>query len=149
MANNPARAAHYQAIANRYRALPGDYGLRPHMVEIIHMAYSAPHFGNGALTETLIPIYEARNTSPKVRQLSAEEMAVGNFSSGTLEIGPITASFALQLRDVNGEALEFNEGMLIRITGPMFPRGHKFSVIRITADRALHYKLTVAPTEQQ
>ena len=139
----------FRALAHRIRAIPGrDFGLRPYRVYVV-----TAHFPNTTTGHKLtsnpfadrVELTHADGQPPKVRWLNEEELAVGNYSAGTVEIGPITPSLG------GGTPIELlkrcvNEGDLyhLELVGPQFPNGARFAQQKLTTDHALHYIITAS-----
>ena len=141
-------ASGLRKLAWSVRAIPGQLGVRPHRVSILKRTWSGSHVGDGTRTDVETDIVEAGGQPPKVRWLSDEELAVGGLNPGTVEIGPITPAFpgggtALSLLD--GSTLDEGEVRHLWIVGPQHPNGAAYRVKKLTADRALHYKIQAMP----
>jgi hypothetical protein len=129
------------------RAIPGQFGLRPHAVALVTGFSTGDHTGDGDVLDEDLPITEGEYP-PKVRWLKDEEIAVGALENGSIEIGPITPSFSTggtALADIRGDALERGETRFVRITGPKHPDGALYQITRITADRAMNYRIQAKP----
>lgn len=130
------------------RAFAGQLGFRPHSVAIVTGAWSGSHTGDGTETETSVAITEAGGQPPKTHWLSDEQLAVGALPRGTVEIGPITPSFAgggTDLASIAGTALARGETIHVRITGPNHPSGALYRLINVNADKALNYMMRAQP----
>ncbi len=134
------------------RGIAGKLGVRPHTVSILKRSWSGSQPGDGTQTDVELRIHEAGGQPPKVRWLTEEQLAVGSLEAGTVQIGPITPKFqggGTDLSFLDGSLLEAKEARLLRITGPMHPRGAIYKVTKLTADHALHYTITASPVSDQ
>lgn len=139
-------------IAYKARAIAGQLGFRPHSVSIVTITSSGTHTGDGSRTETVTAITEADGQSPKIRWLRDDEIALGGLPSGSVEIGPITPSFAgggTTIATLNGSGLSVGHVRLLRITGPNHPDGADYTIRSINADKALRYMITAEPVGSQ
>lgn len=135
----------------RVRAIPGKKGLRVHTVKLLSRGWSGTHSGDGGRFDVELTIVEGNNQPPKIRWVSDEELAVGALSSGTVEIGPITAddSSRTWLDDLQGAELSTGEARYLVITGPKCPNGVKHRITRITAHKAMHYMIQAQPVDNE
>lgn len=140
-----------KAILYRTRAIPSRYGLRPIHVAVELGSWSGPNTGRGSRTAWLYPITEANGASPKVREVSTEELALSDIGKGALTIGPITPDFSgggtplARLKP----ALEAGQSIHVVITGPGYPpNGSRFMIKSLNTDRGLHWTLTVSPVAE-
>lgn len=133
-------------MVSSIRSIPGQLGLRPHTVSVVLDAWSGAELGEGALTRTITSIAEQNGYPPKTRNLSSEEIAVAGYDRETWEIGPITPSFiggGTLLATLSNSNLAANTEPHFVITGPSFPNGANFRVVRSSTDKALHYTFQV------
>lgn len=130
------------------RAIPGQLGLRKYSVSIVTGINLGDHTGDDAGSYPEIPIVESGNQPPRVRQLSDEELALANMGAGLWKIGPFTPYFTTggaDITDLLGKLLETGDTQYVKLTGPAFPAGALFRIVKVGHDHALHYDLTVAP----
>jgi hypothetical protein len=129
------------------RAIPGQFGLRPHAVSLVYATSSGDHTGDGDVLDEDTPITEADSQPPKVRWLKDEEITVGNLASGSVEIGPITPAFSTGGTDLTTITGQLDRGMtrFLRITGPKHPDGALYEITQVKADRSLNYKIQAKP----
>jgi hypothetical protein len=128
------------------RAIAGQLGLRPHTVSVVTRAYAGGELGQLPMTETRTPITERNGQPPKVRNLSSEQLALAGYDRATWEIGPITPAFSgggtlISLLTQSGVGA--NTEPHIVMTGPEFPNGANFRVVKSQSDHALHYTIQV------
>jgi len=138
------------AVIWSIRSIPGQFGLRPHTVQIINRFAYGQHTGDVDLSSAT-PLVEHGNTNPKVRWLDDEALAVGGLPSGTVEIGPITPKFdagGTALATLDARNLDTGDSLHLLITGPKHPSGALYKVVRINADRAMHYMLRATPVSE-
>ena len=138
----------YRRIAHRYRSLPGQYGLRPHTVEIRLASWSGSHTGDGTESGSWTTIAERDGQPPKVRQLSSKELTLGDLGEGTIEIGPITprcSAGGTDLSTLLGRGATKGQTFHVRITGPNHPSGAVYELTNTTLDKALHYTIQAKP----
>jgi hypothetical protein len=134
------------------RSIAGTLGLRPHSVSIVIASTSGTYTGDGTRTETETAITEASNQPPKVRWLKDEELALGNLSAGTIEVGPITPSngtIGTLLATLSGADLTDGQVRFLRITGPQHPNGADYTITRVNGDKALRYSIQGTPVGRQ
>jgi hypothetical protein len=127
--------------------MAGAYGVRQYSVAVEHKSWSGAERGEGTATTTTTAIAETGGVPPKVRWLSSEEVAVGGYEDGTVEIGPITPSFTgggTSLATIL-PTLGDNATMRLVLTGPRFPTGAYCRVHKVTHDRGYQYKITATP----
>jgi hypothetical protein len=137
------------ATITSIRAIPGQYGLRPHTVALVEVLNSGNHPGAAPNIALDLAITEGDGQSPKVRWLKDEEIAVGALPAGTVEVGPITplhATGGTDLSRLDGRDLQTNDQLYLRITGPMHPNGALYLIKSRKADRALRYMIRAVPT---
>lgn len=107
------------------------------------------HTGDEAGVYQEIPITESGGVPPRIRQLSDEECALSNLGVGLWKVGPFTPDFAgggTALSDVLGTELDAGDTQYVKLTGPAYPNGAVFRLVKIGHDHALHYDLTLAPS---
>lgn len=134
------------------RAIPGQFGLRVHTVDVRVTTWTGAHPGDGAEYDvTTTPITESDGQPPKVRFLTDEEIAVGQLATGTVEVGPITPSHGTDGGTDLAVLKPEDEGTVVHyiLTGPEFPTGAVFERHAIKTDRALHYMLTLRPVSEK
>jgi hypothetical protein len=143
-----ALADDLKTLARNVRAIPGQFGIRPHRVYLVTDEWDGPYYGDGALTREQVELVEGDNQPPKVRQLNDERRALGDLAGGSVEIGPVTppdagsvAASAFRGADLtNG----FN-GLKLRIVGPT---GDALYVIKgLDLSRAIHWTITAEPLQ--
>ena len=130
------------------RAIPGQFGLRQHSVEIVTVFLQGTHTGDGARAEASVSITESGGQNPKVRWAKSEDVAMGLIPKGFVTVGPITPEFVgggTTLSDLTGSELTPGEVRLMRITGPQHPEGADYTIIDVKAEKALNYIITGIP----
>jgi hypothetical protein len=133
-------------LAHTIRGIPDQLGWRPYTVSIETRSWDGGERGEGAETVTTTAITEANGHPPKVRFLTSEEIALGGYSQGTLEIGPITPDFGSGGTSLDTLApLSPSDDTIVHyiITGPEFPNGARFRKADVETHRAGHYLLRV------
>jgi len=132
-------------LCHSIRAIPGQLGIRPYSVAAVSACWSGDERGEGIEDETSIAITEADGQPPKVRELSSEQLAVGGYDKGTIEVGPITPDFpgSGTLLSTLEQDPEDNTLVYFIITGPEYPSGQRFVLVELKTDRAFHYKMTL------
>lgn len=136
-------------LARSIRGIPGEMGLRPHRVFLSVQTWEGTHLGDGASAVDEEEILEGSPSSPqppKVRQLSDEQLALGNLPSGALEIGPITTphgGIGITLDQFKGLDLASSEALRLRVSGPL--GDFYYRIQRLTLDRAIHWTIVAAP----
>lgn len=141
----------YRAICFQARAIPGQFGLRPHTVEVGIGSWSGTGTGGGHGTTTWVTIAESGGFPPKVRQLKGDEIAIGNLADGAVRIGPITPDFpggGTSVAVIMAEAIATGQTRHLRITGPMHPNGALYAIKSTDFTAALHYFITAEPISQ-
>jgi hypothetical protein len=139
-------------LAHSVRAIPGQLGIRPYTVSTIKRTWSGGNTGNGTPTDTETPITEADSQPPRVRALSGEEKALLDLAGTAWEIGPITPSFSgggTAISVLKPTDLYQGDEFFIRLVGPEYPTGALMRIVDIKTDRALNYRVTVKPVEEQ
>lgn len=131
----------------RVRAIPGQLELRPYRVYVVTTTSSGAEAGEGTIAPTAVEVTEANGYSPRVEQLDSEELALGGYSKETFRVGPITPDFpgggtALSVfgRDPAGS----NPTVRVRLTGPRWPSGGNFKVVKIETAKTFGYVLTIS-----
>lgn len=132
-----------RATLTSIRAIPGQYGLRPHSVTIVRVSFSGDHTGDGAVYDNETPITEGDGQPPKVRWLNQEELALGSLPNGSCTIGPITPVVGLDLSLLSNVLT--GGTVALRIVGPQHPNGALYRITQVNADRGLHYTLVAKP----
>jgi hypothetical protein len=128
------------------RAIPGQLGIRPYTVEVVTVAYAGAELGEGALTESRMTVTEYGSYPPRVRNLSSEEIALAGYDKATWEIGPITPDFTgggTALSVLTQSGIGANTEPHIVMTGPEFPNGANFRLVKVQTDKALHFTIQV------
>jgi len=135
-----------RGICHEVRSIPGQLEMRPYSVEAVTRVWSGDEPGQGTEQVDREVVTEAGGHPPKVRWLSAEEIAVGGFEAMTAEIGPITPEFSgggsvidsLKRKGKGSRAL-----LHFVLTGPEFPCGANFKLKTFTSHRAFQYRMVV------
>jgi len=130
-------------VANSVRAIPNSFGVRPYTVAVVTTASAGDNPGDGTETETTTAITEAGGAPPKVRWLSSEELAVGGYEAGTVEIGPVTPDFpgGGTLLSTLAPDPAVNTSVRVVLTGPRFPSGASFTIAEVKHGRGYNYRL--------
>jgi hypothetical protein len=152
MALSDARRDRYQRIANRARRIPNEHGLRPHTVVLIDARTSGGDYtGDGSRWEMETVIQHKGGGAPRVRWPKDQDVMMGVVPKGQATIGPITSDFTGHetLEKLVGDNLETGAVRLLRITGPMHPRGADYRITSVKSERALHYLITAEPQGTQ
>lgn len=134
------------------RAIPGQFGLRPHRVYLVVSSTSGTYPGDGQRDDILTELVEGDSQPPKVRWPKDEDVAMGLVPKGQATIGPITPAFSTggtDLSDLSGVDLLAGDVRLLRITGPSHPDGADYRIVSVKADRAMHYMITAIPVGTQ
>ena len=76
---------------------------------------------------------------------------MGVVPKGQATIGPITSDFAgfENLAVLSGYNLETGAVRLLRITGPMHPKGADYRITSVKCERALNYLIIAEPVGTQ
>ena len=135
---------------HKIRAIPGLLGVHPHTVSVIQSAWSGAHTGEGAETQTDIPVVQADGQSPHVRWASNEEIAVGNLHKGTVMVGPMTPQFTGGGTAFSwfGGDLTVGETVYLRITGPHHPNGALYRLKHVHQERTTQIMLEAEPVTE-
>lgn len=132
------------------RALPGTLGLRPYSVAILIGTWSGTYTGRGGTIDEIVAITESGGQPPKVRQLSAEDLALSGLGKGSLRIGPITTGYTgggTALDDLK-PAVAAGQTVHAMVTLPAYPNGAKFLIKSIDTTHALHWTMDVEPVSE-
>lgn len=135
-------------LVHSIRSIPGELGLRPYTVSVTVRAGLGQHNIESTGSETTTAITEGNGQPPKVRFLSDEDRAFDALPAGSVEVGPITPEHAtggISFATLTGQGAADHTLLHYTLTGPQFPSGAKYRLIGSRSDRALHYKLTLAP----
>ncbi len=143
-----------KVLARSIRAIPGQFGLRPHRVYLVTAEWTGIYSGDGQRVEDEVEITESDNQPPKVRWLTDDEIAVGNgaISNGTIEIGPITSEFSgggITMAELRASTIDAGGTVVLRIVGTKYPEGAFYRLTEVRADRVIHWKLRAAPITAQ
>lgn len=126
------------------RAIPHKLELRPYRVFVVVTTSSGDRYGQGDRTEVVTEITEADNAPPRVRQMSAEEIAVGGYDANTIEIGPVTPDYpggGTPLSTLAPDPDVKNATVRIRVVGPRWPDGAHFLIKETHHAKTFGYKL--------
>lgn len=82
-------------IVRAVRGIPGELGLRPVSVELVETAYSGTMTGRGSPAPVYTALTEGGGYPPRCRQLKTDEIALSQYSVGTIMIGAITPQHAV------------------------------------------------------
>lgn len=128
------------------RAIPGAVlGLRPYRVFLVRRAnVHASFVGERYETETEITVGSGQ--PPKVRQLSAEDMALGGYAASAFRVGPFTPTFTGGGVDLSALLSDYqdNDRGKVKLTGGEFgDDGALFAIKRREQDRSMSHFLTV------
>ena len=131
-----------RASIDQIRAIPDDFGVHPYAVAVEVSTWSGSERGEGTETITLTSVTNG-GKRPHVRWMTDEEIAVGGFPSGTVEVNYITPDFpgggtALSVLE---PTLGSNATFRYILTGPRFPAGGRFRLIKLEHDRGFHYRV--------
>jgi len=137
-------------VAYELRAIAGQEGFRPHSATLITTMESGTHTGDGGDNEIRTPLLEANEQNPRIRWLDDEEIAVGGYpGKGVVEIGAITPLFAgggTDLEILTGADMQRRDRMYIEIVGPKHPKGQRYVVLDVQAERPLRYVIRARPS---
>lgn len=149
MANNTDAANSFRALADGFRSLPAEFGLREHTTSIVVKSWPTGTIGKGAAHVELHPIL-VNGENPKVAFPSQREIAMGLASLGQVTIGPFTPKFS----DAGGVERDLTtllfagDSLQLRITGPQCPGGVDYVSKNVNLDRALRVTITALPSTQ-
>jgi hypothetical protein len=131
-----------QAV-HRIRAIPNQFGVRPYSVVVQTQTWSGAEVGEGTATTTSTAITEHDGAPPKVRWLDDEEIALGGYSSGAVEVGPVTPDFpgGGTLLALLAPDPPVTSTVRVVITGPQYPSGGAFRVRDVEHHRGYQYRL--------
>lgn len=140
-------ADQWRAIAYPVRAIPGQMGLRPHSVEVLHGTWTGEYTGRGIGIGDRTKITEAGGQNPKVHWLNDEQLALGNLGQGAVQIGPITPDFGAGGTPLSAirVAVRAGETVHVVIRGPMHPDGAKYAMTRVDLEKAVHWTIRAEP----
>lgn len=134
-------------LAHEARAIPGDLGVHPYTVDVVVRAWTGGERGQGTLGTTTTAIVEANGQPPHVRWLNKEEIAVGDFEMGTVEVGNITPEFTTASGSGGTSlstlqpALADNDVFYYVLTGPRHPTGGHYRLKEITHHVSTGFKV--------
>ena len=132
----------FRHIANRCRAIPGQFGLRPWRVYLDVSSWSgAGHPGDGTETTTTVELLES-GQPPKARQASAKAVALGFAEVGSWEIGPITPVAGTAWATLLASTVTSGQTFRVRLVHDETSDAVDLVVTKTTLDRALRYMLT-------
>jgi len=135
----------YREFANRYRRLPGEYGLRPWHVYAAIGTWSGTHHGEGSRYDTEVELLE-KGQPPRVAQVKAEQVALGvGLQSGDWIIGPVTPDVGTPWATLAAASLTGEESFRIRLYHEETGEDMQCVVVSTTSDRALRAMVTVRP----
>lgn len=135
-------------VARNARGIAGEKGFRVHSVARI-TRFKGSNIRN-VVGDEVVAIAEgaALDQPPRVRWMTEEEIAVGSLAKGTIEIGAITPSDALDAW-LRGDDMGAGDERYIRITGPHTrPSGDLYRVKSWNAARPLRRMIQAEPVEQ-
>lgn len=138
----------YRRTAWKYRHLPGDFGLREHIVVLLQTVYSGAQTGEATKTETQVQLLEKDGRNPKVRWLNEEEIALGSLAGGSIKIGPITPDFSIggtPMSSLRASTLAAKGTFHLLVTGPMHPNTVKYKLTAVEGHQALHRYIVGEP----
>lgn len=115
--------------------------MREYDVAVRVRSWSGAERGEDLKAECITPITEAGGRPPRVRWLSNEQLALGGYPAGTVEVGPITPGNTL--RSSLEPKSEGNDEIEWILTGPAFPCGGAFSLKDIRDDRGYQFKVVL------
>ncbi len=135
----------YRDLANRYRRIPGELGLRPWRVFALVGAWSGTDAGEGTRTDTETELLE-HGQPPKVRQVKADQVALDTgLQNGDYVIGPVTPVVGTAWDAIVGSNAAANQAFQFRITNSETGDDHRCVLVTITSDHALNTMITVRP----
>lgn len=126
----------------------GEAGFRIHTLTVVRSYETGEHTGDqvGGFEET--PITEGNGQPPKIRWLKPDEIALGNYPSGTVVVGPITPEHAgggTPDELLTGTDLQTKDTLRFIIRGPNHPNGWRYRKVGFSAERSLRRMLYLAP----
>ena len=136
------------------RGLIGDpeLGLRKYTVTLLATGWDGGSTGKGLAVTEDTPITEGSGNPPDVVALNREQLAIGEFETGSLKVGPVTPYFkngtvegGTKLSELAGHALSTGDELHFKVTGPPWPEARLFKLVDFNADSALAYFLTLEP----
>jgi hypothetical protein len=139
-------------LVSSIRAIPAQLGLRPYSASIVTGINLGAHTGDQVGAYEEIPITESGGVPPRIRQLSDEELALANLGAGLWKVGPFTPDFTTggtAIADMLGTSLDTGDTRYVKLTGPAYPNGAFFRVVKVGHDHAMHYDLTIAPSSTE
>ncbi len=137
-------------LAYKVRAIPGKLGFRPYTVWLEVSVSAGAELGEGARTTTTTQITEADGQPPRVRWLTNQELSLGNYRDGTIEIGPITPDFPGGGHAISSLHPDPSVNTTVRwvLYGPhMAATGSRFRVRDFKTDKTLSYLVRVESAE--
>lgn len=147
----------FRKIADRLRAIPGNFGLREYTVELHVVMYSDEISGRGRkIRDEKLPITVANGVSPDVKFPTQAEVAWGFAGQGLAIVGPFTPQYSTDGGvTVGGVARELLDGTdaqrgaicRIVITGPNFPNGCYHRIQKYQVDNPLEVVLICLQSE--
>lgn len=144
-------ADEFRQIADECRAIPNEFGLREHTVDVIVTQTSGGvPWADESGQQTITPITVYGGAPPKVRFPTQREISLGMMSEGSVTVGPFTPDYGVGGIDrelFTGSQLETGDGYAVRITGPQHPNGCMYRVKNSNVDRALQVTLVCVPVE--
>jgi hypothetical protein len=136
---------HYREIANRYRSIPGEHGLRPWRVYSVVSTWSGDHPGEGTRSDVEEELLE-NGQPPRVRQVKAEQVALGTgLESGDWMVGPVTPVVGSSWAKLSGGSAVANDSWRIRLVHDETEEDLHCVVVSITSDMTLGVILTIRP----
>jgi hypothetical protein len=142
-----ALADRWRRIADRYRSLPADFGLREHEVSLAVYRFRNEELGVSPQLVSRLQIL-VNGANPRVRFPSQQEMAIGGLSTGTLIVGPFTPQFGEGGIDrdlLDGKQMDGGEQLIVEIKGPQSPTGARYRIANKNYHRALQITMTCVP----
>lgn len=132
----------YRHIANRCRAIPGQFGLRPWRVYLDTSSWSgAGHPGDGSETTTTVELLES-GQPPKAREASSKAVALGYAEAGSWTVGPITPVIGTAWATLLASAISSGQTFRVRLVHDETGETIDLAISKTTLDRALRYELT-------
>lgn len=148
-----AKADKWRRIADKYRGMPDNFGLREYTVSVIVSAFDNDQLDGGRVEAKPIPILINGKHSPKVRFPSQRELALSMAGVGSCIVGPFTpyyGSGGIPRGYLDGSNVERDCSLLqFLVTGPNFPTGCLHRLSKFQVDRALQVVLELMPVEQR